>query len=383
MSETQLIGPVELKVDLPIEMGCFAVPNIDELGAATTTDTMTPAECAITCSQNSKIIFALMQGNQCFCMEEDQILSLAPAIENKCDVNCEGDSLQLCGGATVASVFVSKCDENWVRFGDSCYVKGYNTNLIVAEDSCLNQGAHIWWPESSHEIKWLSHVFGGDYDMYIGYQSYSDREGFLAYDYSKHLGIPFYTHDKIGTKLTWLGTETYKEYFPVLEDGKVQTGISYKIDSDEFEIVDTCANMTAVCKKKINLLYQNVLNFGEPKTVFGSSFSCDDPYNRMSNITYPKSSLSTSRRRWRVVGLVNTEPTRDISSVENQIEVTIPVTLLNNNDYTVGNKHKFSISFSSWSQLTGIDILSLQYAVKEKAAETAPDASNPTLIEVR
>ena len=119
--------------------------------------------------------------------------------------------------------------------------------------------------------------------------------------------------------------------------------------------------------------------------MFGSAFVCDDPSNRINNITYPSSDngISISRRRWRITGLLNTEETRDVSSDHNKVEVILPVTLLDNKNYTVGNKHKFSLIFTAWSDLTGIDVVALQYAVKEKEVELSiPEASDPTLVEV-
>ena len=106
----------------------------------------------------------------------------------------------------------------------------------------------------------------------------------------------------------------------------------------------------------------------------------------MTNLTFQSSvgSLATSRRRWRIIGLLNTDEIRDITSDDNKIEVAIPVTLLHNKNYTVGSQHKFSIVMSASGNFTSIDVVSLQFTIKEIAASAeSPATSDPTLVEVR
>ena len=67
-----------------------------------------------------------------------------------------------------STVFVSRCEENWTRFGDGCYRTGDSTGVVAGENSCLDMGGHIWGPESSQEMKWVAKILGEDEDMYLG-----------------------------------------------------------------------------------------------------------------------------------------------------------------------------------------------------------------------
>ena len=52
--ETILLGPVELKVDLPIEMGCFLVDSSYADDIKSSEDDISIAKCAISCREKGR-----------------------------------------------------------------------------------------------------------------------------------------------------------------------------------------------------------------------------------------------------------------------------------------------------------------------------------------
>lgn len=94
-----LITPLELLVDLPVEVGCFKGPahNVDSNHRTTSSTEMTPAFCVAFCASlsNKNLRYTMVfGGSECLCREEipDDYI---PQNNDQCSVACTGDDKQV------------------------------------------------------------------------------------------------------------------------------------------------------------------------------------------------------------------------------------------------------------------------------------------------
>ena len=55
---------------------------------------------------------------------------------------------------------VPGCEDGWTRFGDNCYLGLKPMSVLLAEDNCTDTGGHLFYPETSEELKWVTNIFG-------------------------------------------------------------------------------------------------------------------------------------------------------------------------------------------------------------------------------
>ena len=193
--ENLMIGPIEVRVDGPAVMGCYKVLDINDFGPQTISASLTRAQCILQCKGQGKRISGVMFGVKCFCIDKFPRLSALPVQSDKCTTPCSGDDQHFCGGTDSITLMVVECEAGWTRFGDGCFKADQATMQMDAQDRCLRMGANLWYPETRHELQWVSRIVGaGSEFFHIGFRSYHHKKGFLLSDYSKILGIPFVTH---------------------------------------------------------------------------------------------------------------------------------------------------------------------------------------------
>ena len=109
------------------------------------------------------------------------------------------------------------------------------------------------------------------------------------------------------------------------------------------------------------------LHFGRPHVTFGSAFRFTKSWpsdsfmqegGRLHHLDekLTNSGLSVRKRRWRLVGVLNAEATRDPASDDNKIIVTVPITLVDLKTssgasfYPENMEHRFTASISSYPE---------------------------------
>ena len=116
---TILLSPIELVVDQPINLGCFAASSLPE---STYDTSLTPESCLISCNaqqmrfagfglwklcRNFISILALSSGTKCSCLHELDPNSLTLLPESNCHETCVGAVFSSCGGEKYFSVYVA------------------------------------------------------------------------------------------------------------------------------------------------------------------------------------------------------------------------------------------------------------------------------------
>ena len=126
--------------DGPLEVGCFILTS-DHNSVHQAVAALTHEECVVKCHDDGMRIAAIsnvlaknsldllhfyllytLQGEDCYCYADigtestlmDQVAS------SQCNIACAGNPGQKCGGATVGTVLVAKCEQGWTRFGEKC-----------------------------------------------------------------------------------------------------------------------------------------------------------------------------------------------------------------------------------------------------------------------
>ena len=63
-------------------------------------------------------------------------------------------------GNNLLPFFILGCEDAWTRFGDSCYLGLEPMSVVKAEDTCADDGGHLWYPETPEEFSWVTAIFG-------------------------------------------------------------------------------------------------------------------------------------------------------------------------------------------------------------------------------
>lgn len=146
-SQKSRVAPINFLVDMPINLGCFAMTQEALVGleAPMVAPDMTPVKCLTHCAtafpSPLKRFSGLSNANECRCFEEIPIPDLTLLPDFTCTTPCAGDEFQFCGGNTSTfQFFVSRCPESQQRFGDYCYLEN-NLDLSIEEnaDFCAEQ----------------------------------------------------------------------------------------------------------------------------------------------------------------------------------------------------------------------------------------------------
>lgn len=89
---------------------------------------------------------------------------------------------------------VSECPGNQVRFGDRCFeeLPDATASLLENADNCMDIGGHLWYPETSEEIAFVTQKFPGDL-YHVGAKNYSKEMGFYFLDGTFSPGITFFS----------------------------------------------------------------------------------------------------------------------------------------------------------------------------------------------
>ena len=156
-----MVTPPEVRVDLPLVMGCYTMSGADRGTADLSANDMTTMKCVLHCHGLSKRFAVVGGGNDCYCHEESIIGKIVQVDSSQCNSRCGGDPTNLCGGASAFTMLVAECQDSWTRFGQSCF-KGFTDNTLDAEDAydrCGEQGGTVWLPESPEEAEWVAQVF--------------------------------------------------------------------------------------------------------------------------------------------------------------------------------------------------------------------------------
>lgn len=156
-----VLTPPEVRVDLPLAMGCYTMSDTDRGTADLSATDMTTIKCVLHCHGLSKRFSVLGGGSDCYCYDKDIIEKVVQADSTECNNRCSGDLTSLCGGANAFTMLVAECQDSWARFGESCF-KGFTNNTLDAEDAynmCGEQGGTVWLPESPEEAEWVAQVF--------------------------------------------------------------------------------------------------------------------------------------------------------------------------------------------------------------------------------
>ena len=56
---------------------------------------------------------------------------------------------------------ISECPSSYKRFGDHCYFERMDVDILTNADACENEGAVLWYPETSAEIAFVRFVLKG------------------------------------------------------------------------------------------------------------------------------------------------------------------------------------------------------------------------------
>ena len=156
-----LLTPPELRLDLPMLLGCYTAPAADLAAVALTDPAMTRPKCVLHCHSLGKRFVLLAGGTDCFCHDQEIVGKLTSAEAGNCSSTCAGDAMFLCGGPGAVALLVAECQEGWTRFGESCF-KGFTDGSLNADDAfntCGEEGGTVWFPESTEETEWVSQVF--------------------------------------------------------------------------------------------------------------------------------------------------------------------------------------------------------------------------------
>ena len=125
------LAPMELLIDLPINIGCFR-KNVSTMSASSQN---TPAKCITHCLSSLNHRFAaLADGRICYCFDEFPVDEVTAMADEDCERVCDGDSEQFCGGQTSEHLvfYVATCPDPTYqkRFGDFCFKKVDNDRDI-------------------------------------------------------------------------------------------------------------------------------------------------------------------------------------------------------------------------------------------------------------
>ena len=156
-----LLTPPELRLDLAMPLGCYTAAAADLAAVSLTDPAMTRPKCVLHCHGLGKRFVLLAGGADCYCHDQDIVGKLTPAEAGNCSSACAGDAMSLCGGSGAVALLVAECQQGWTRFGDSCF-KGFtdgSLNEDDAFDTCGSEEGTVWFPESTDEAEWVSHVF--------------------------------------------------------------------------------------------------------------------------------------------------------------------------------------------------------------------------------
>ena len=140
------ISPMELLVDLPVQVGCFRIRQPGSLVPDSSGGSQMPAECLTFCLEHNKGRYgATTSFGDCFCHEEIPFEDLQALPMDQCQSGCNGhQDNQFCGGATaeILMFHVATCPDGQTRFGDHCYIEagrplGYNQVLDFCRDQVI------------------------------------------------------------------------------------------------------------------------------------------------------------------------------------------------------------------------------------------------------
>ena len=158
-SGTLVTTPPELRVDLPLEMGCYTASEgfDDEVDD----EALTKTKCILQCHAETKRFAFITKGKHCFCKDESVLQKLKLVQPEECSSTCSGAPLSLCGGPSSLLLLVAECEQGWTRFGDSCFQASPNNSMndLDAFDHCGDLGSTLWFPESAEETEFVSTIF--------------------------------------------------------------------------------------------------------------------------------------------------------------------------------------------------------------------------------
>ena len=193
------LGIPQLLINVPLTIGCFKLRQTGQTSqGAAEMAAMTPAKCLISCKASGHRIAMTLQGNKCVCHENIPFDEMIPIPDEKCDLPCEGDSQQFCGGQDDGTflAYVHECEEGWVRFAHHCYKEGLSkADIFENENYCGDAGGHLWSPHSFDDLTFVDLIFGSDVDLHVGWKSFLGYEGVTSVDGRYEPFITFVTHD--------------------------------------------------------------------------------------------------------------------------------------------------------------------------------------------
>ena len=226
------LGPTELRVDGPLDLGAFLIKFMDILGNPKSSAKMNSISCAVECKASSQRIIVLTFSGICHCLDYLPYNISRPIFENP--IESEKDHW--------VRLFMTECETGWTRIADKCYKVIQATNYQDAEDLCLNEDSHLFWPESLHEASWIHNTMGqGLPYLFFGFQTLS-TEGYVAMDYSDLVGIPFLTHFPDGNDTYNYNSNKEQCWRWKSQDNKLKFGPAH---------CTTPGDTVAVCKKHL------------------------------------------------------------------------------------------------------------------------------------
>ncbi|ESN95510.1 hypothetical protein HELRODRAFT_179286 [Helobdella robusta] len=103
----------------PRYIGCYTddkKPGMRDLQFSSIDGRMTPVFCSDVCYRHNYTVFGVQYHNECYCSHSYG----AYGVGNGCSYTCSGDSREICGGASMNSVY-SVCDKG--MHGLKCNLK--------------------------------------------------------------------------------------------------------------------------------------------------------------------------------------------------------------------------------------------------------------------
>ena len=243
------LGIPQLLMNMPLTIGCFKVRQTGQTSqGATKMTAMTPAKCLISCKASSQRIAMTLQGNKCVCHENVPFDEMIPIPDERCDMPCEGDSQQFCGGQDDGTflAYVHECEVGWIRFAHHCYQEGLSeADLFDNENYCADAGGHLWAPHSFDDLTFVDLIFGSDVDLHVGWKSFLGYEGVTSADGRYEPFITFVTHDKYGK--------------PIINDCEdcfsPESCVAYSSKEKKMVMQSPCQLAKGVCQKPLLLSY--------------------------------------------------------------------------------------------------------------------------------
>ena len=108
-SGTILVSPIELVLDLPLNLGCFTTTSST---ASFEDSKLTPQSCLLACHAQQMRYAVLGATKMCGCLPELDQATLSLVQEDLCSHKCSGDRSITCGGNSAVNIYLAGTDNS-------------------------------------------------------------------------------------------------------------------------------------------------------------------------------------------------------------------------------------------------------------------------------